>query len=75
MFLQAAGDNAKPVLYTAGESDPLIQPEVLQMIADGIGGEVRVEVFPDGPHQLMLFETEKFAALVHEFCTGIVGNN
>ncbi len=35
---------------------------------------VRVEIFADGPHQLMLFETEAFSTLVHEFCTGVVGN-
>jgi len=46
--------------------------EVAQMVADAIGGDVRLEVFADGPHQLMLFATEAFSTLVHEFCTSVV---
>lgn len=71
---QAVGDNTKPILYAVGDNDPNVTPEVVQMVADGIGGDVRVEIFPDGPHQLMLFETEKFSALVHAFCTEVIAN-
>ncbi len=36
---------------------------------------MRVEIFPDGAHQLMLFETEAFSNLVHDFCTGAVSDD
>ncbi|BAN02018.1 alpha/beta hydrolase [Ilumatobacter coccineus] len=65
---QPLADNTKPVLYAAGEKDPNVTPDVIRMIADGIGGPVTVEIFPDGVHQLMLFETEAFSTLVHDFC-------
>ncbi len=57
---QALADNTKPVLYAAGEKDPNVTPEVIRMIADGIGGPVTVGIVPDGVHQLMLFETATF---------------
>ncbi len=69
---QPLADNTKPVLYTVGEKDPNVTPDVVRMIAEGIGGPVSVEVFPDGVHQLMLFETAAFSTLVHDFCTGII---
>jgi len=71
---QPLAENTKPVLYAAGDKDPNVTPEVIQMIADGIGGDVTVEIFADGAHQLMLFETEAFAARVHEFCTDVISN-
>ena len=71
---QALADNTKPVLYAVGDKDPNVTPEVVQMVADGIGGPVRVEIFAGGPHQLMLFVTEAFSNLVHEFCTGVIGD-
>ena len=71
---QPLADNTKPVLYTAGEKDPNITPEILQMVADAIGGPVTVEIFPDGVHQLMLFETEAFSTLVHDFCTVVIAD-
>jgi len=71
---QPLAENTKPVLYAAGEKDPNIKPEVLQMVAATIGGPVQVEVFPDGVHQLMLFETEAFSTVVHDFCTSVITN-
>ncbi len=71
---QPLADNTKPVLYAVGDKDPNVTPEVVQMVADGIGGPVRVEIFADGPHQLMLFETDAFSNLVHEFCTGVISD-
>lgn len=65
---QPLADNTKPVLYTMGENDKLISKDVAEMIAADIGGEVTIEVLPDTGHQLMLFETEKFSARVHQFC-------
>lgn len=61
-------ENTKPVLFAVGEKEPNFPPEAVHAIAAGIGGAVRVEIFEGAPHQLMLFETEKFASLVHDFC-------
>lgn len=71
---QPIADNTKPILYAVGDKDPNITPEVAQMIAAGIGGPVTLEVFPDGVHQLMLFETEAFSTVVHDFCTSVITN-
>tara|TARA_R110002074_G_scaffold401345_1_gene599236 strand:+ start:20705 stop:21526 length:822 start_codon:yes stop_codon:yes gene_type:complete len=60
--------NTKPILYTVGEKDPNFPAEAVRAVAAGIGGPVRVEIFKDAGHQLMLFETQKFSELVHEFC-------
>ncbi|MCZ4296443.1 alpha/beta hydrolase [Henriciella marina] len=60
--------NTKPILYTAGGKDELAPEAAVQAMATMIGGPVRVEIFPDAGHQLMLFETEKFSKTVHEFC-------
>ena len=65
----AIADNSKPVLYAAGDKDPNVTPDLIRAIAGEIGGPVSVEIFPDGPHQLMLFETEAFSTAVHDFCT------
>ncbi|MEL6980956.1 MAG: alpha/beta hydrolase [Actinomycetota bacterium] len=70
---QPLADNTKPVLYAAGGNDPTTKPEVVKAVAETIGGPVTVEIFPDGPHQLMLFETEAFSTLVHDFCTTNIG--
>jgi len=66
---QALADNTKPVLYAAGDKDPNVTPDLVRAIAGEIGGPVSVEIFPDGPHQLMLFETAAFSTAVHDFCT------
>ena len=66
---QPLADNTKPVLYAIGDNDPNITPDIVNAIAAEIGGPVTVEIFPDGAHQLMLFETEAFSTAVHDFCT------
>jgi pimeloyl-ACP methyl ester carboxylesterase len=60
--------NTKPILYTAGGKDELAPREALQALVAGIGGAVRIELFPDAGHQLMLFETEIISNVVHAFC-------
>lgn len=65
---QPLGENQKPVLYASGENDPHAAPALIEAVAKSIGGPVRIEIIPDAGHQLMLFETEKFSTLVHEFC-------
>lgn len=61
-------DNTKPVLFSVGEKDPNFPPAIVEAVAKTIGGPVQVEILEDASHQLMLFETEKFSKLVHEFC-------
>lgn len=67
-------DNTKPVLYTAGAHDPNFPPEAFEFLASCIGGPVTKKLFEDSHHQLMLFETEAFSDVVHEFCTDIINN-
>jgi len=64
---QPIGDNTKPVLYAVGEKDPTFPEEMVKMAADAIGGPVDFQVFKDAPHQLMLFHTEEFSNVVHEW--------
>ena len=66
---QPLADNTKPVLYASGENDAISDPDVIRAVAARIGGPVTVEILPERPHQLMLFATEAFSTLVHEFCT------
>jgi len=72
---QPIAANTKPVLYAAGEKDEGSKPDVIRTVAASIGGPVTVKIFPDGPHELLLFETEAFSKLVHKFCTGVIENN
>ena len=55
-------------LYAAGEKDPNFPPAIIEAVAKTIGGPVQVEIVPDAGHQLMLFETETFSTMVHDFC-------
>ncbi len=66
---QPLAENRKPILYAAGENDALAPREAVEMMAAGIGGSVEIEIVADAPHQLMLFATETFSDLVHDFCT------
>ena len=61
-------DNTKPVLFAVGEKDPNFPPAIVEAVAKTIGGPVQIEIVPDAGHQLMLFETETFSTLVHDFC-------
>lgn len=70
---QPLADNTKPVLYAFGENDALATPDIIRAVAAEIGGPVTVEIFPEGVHQLMLFETEAFSDLIHDFCTTNAG--
>lgn len=61
-------ENTKPIFYTVGEKDPNFPAEVVEAMAGSIGGPVKTKVYPDAPHQLMLFNTEEFSKDVHAFC-------
>lgn len=60
-------DNTKPVLLSSGEDDPVATPEVIQGVADTIGGPVDVICMENATHQLMQFHTEAYSDLVHEW--------
>lgn len=62
-------ENTKPILYAAGEKDALAPRAAVEKMVEGIGGPVEIEIVTDAPHQLMLFATETFSDLVHNFCT------
>ncbi len=61
-------ENSKPILYTVGEHDPTFPPSVAKLVVDTTGGDPDFHVHPDGKHQLMLFHTEEYSALVAEWC-------
>lgn len=65
---QPLSENTKPVLYTAGTKDPNIPDGVLEILVAEIGGPVKLELFEDAGHQLMLFNTEEYSSCVHAFC-------
>ncbi|MET7695186.1 alpha/beta hydrolase [Streptomyces sp. NPDC005483] len=60
--------NAKPILFTVGEKDPLFPPEVVRMVVDATSGPVELYVQPGGGHQLMLFHTAEYAGVVSDWC-------
>jgi len=62
-----AADNRKPILVAAGEKDPSFPPPVMSLAAKSVAGPVQLEIMEGAPHQLMLFHTEAFSNLVHNF--------
>jgi alpha-beta hydrolase superfamily lysophospholipase len=63
----APADNTKPIFVLVGENDPLFPPENTKQVVDAIGGPTRFHVVPNGAHQLMLFHTDEFSRLVHDW--------
>ncbi|WP_433756720.1 alpha/beta hydrolase [Nocardia sp. CA-135398] len=61
-------DNTKPILFAVGEKDPIFPPELAKTVVDATGGPVDFHVHPNGVHQLMLFHTAEYAAVVHDWC-------
>lgn len=60
-------DNTKPVLISSGANDPIATPEVVQGVAESVGGPVDVVCMENAPHQLMQFHTELYSDLVHDW--------
>ncbi|ALR19078.1 alpha/beta hydrolase [Sphingobium baderi] len=60
-------ENRKPILMASGAEDPVFTPDVMETTARAIAGPVTFHCFEGGKHQLMLFSTERFSALVHEW--------
>lgn len=59
--------NTKPIMFTVGENDPLSPPERIQMVAQFLPCPTEVYVHPQGVHQLMLFHTDDYCAVVRAF--------
>jgi alpha-beta hydrolase superfamily lysophospholipase len=64
----ALADNAKPILFTVGEMDPIFPPELAKLVVNATAGPVEFHVHPDGVHQLMLFHTAEYAPIVRDWC-------
>ncbi|MEY4175940.1 MAG: hypothetical protein RI900_3105 [Actinomycetota bacterium] len=63
----AWADNSKPILFTVGENDPLSPPERVRFVAQLLPCATEVYVHPEGVHQLMLFHTADYCAVVRDF--------
>lgn len=59
--------NTKPILFTVGENDPLSPPERIQLVAQFLPCPTEVYVHPEGVHQLMLFHTADYCAVIRDF--------
>ena len=59
--------NTKPLLFTVGENDPLSPPDRIRFVAQHLPCPNEVYVHPQGVHQLMLFHTAEYCAVVREF--------
>jgi alpha-beta hydrolase superfamily lysophospholipase len=62
-----AEENRKPILYAVGGRDALASVSAVKACADSIAGPVELKVVEDGSHQLMLFETMRFSALIEDW--------
>jgi len=62
-----ASQNKKPVLVSCGAKDPSFPPAVMKSVADAIAGPVEFYCMEEGAHQLMLFHTEAYSKVVHDW--------
>ena len=62
-----ANKNEKPVLVSSGAKDPSFPKAVMKMTADAISGPVEFYCLDEGTHQLMLFHTEEYSKVVHDW--------
>lgn len=65
-------ENTKPILYTVGEDDPTFPPAIAQLVVDATSGPVEFHIEPKGKHQLMLFHTDAYSALVLDWCRNLL---
>ncbi|WP_329343655.1 alpha/beta fold hydrolase [Streptomyces sp. NBC_00663] len=61
-------ENTKPILFTVGEKDPVFTPDIARSVVAATGGPVQLHVHPGGVHQLMIFHTADYSAVVSEWC-------
>jgi len=59
--------NRKPIHMSCGENDPNFPPAQMQAVADSISGPVEFSSMKDASHQLMLFHTDEYSKLIHEW--------
>lgn len=59
--------NTKPILFAVGENDPLSPPERIQFVAQHLPCPTEVYVHQQGVHQLMLFHTADYCAVIRDF--------
>lgn len=59
-----ASANAKPIFITVGGDDPIIPAEYVAEAFQKIGGPKELAIVPAGSHQLMLYHTAEYVALV-----------
>jgi pimeloyl-ACP methyl ester carboxylesterase len=62
-----ANKNEKPVLVSSGAKDTSFPKAVMKMTADAISGPVEFYCLEEGTHQLMLFHTEEYSKVVHDW--------
>lgn len=62
-----ANRNEKPILVSSGAKDPSFPKEVMKTVADAISGPVEFHCMEEGTHQLMLFHTEDYSRVVHDW--------
>lgn len=62
-----ADKNEKPVLVSCGAKDATFSPAIMKAVADAISGPVEFYCMEEATHQLMLFHTEAFSPVVHDW--------
>jgi pimeloyl-ACP methyl ester carboxylesterase len=60
--------NTKPILLAVGENDPGYPLSTFEQLHQAMGGPVDTHIEPGGVHQLMLFHTDSYSTVVHEWC-------
>lgn len=61
---QSPSENRKPLLVTAGGSDPLMPRSYVQACFEAIGGPKELYFLPNAGHQLMLYYTDQYLEVV-----------
>ncbi len=64
--------NRKPILVTAGSQDAMFSVEQIESMAAAISGPVDVQIIDGGSHQLLMFDTERFSAVLTDFVEGLL---
>jgi len=59
--------NTKPILFAVGEGDAIAPVKAIEACARSIAGPVRFEILAGAPHQLLMFETERFSDLIESW--------
>ncbi len=60
-------ENTKPVLVSCGGKDATFPRDMMKSVADAIAGPVEFYCLDEGSHQLMLFHTDVYSEVVHDW--------